>query len=241
MTEEQFLSEFAKLRDQLPRGHRLIRSHALRWYWLSDSRDVRLIIDGALTMAAPPEWMTPAGQSLRLNATRAQILDWLRTEVRRKSKASIAKGVETRHRRRDERIANIAKDYLLGKHVGERHNCASCGSWLTDQLVDQSRAWNRVLAVTHAVSEPRGRPRAKRRLKTFSARSRMNSEGRDVDFYLARYANRQDPELMKKLAGYEHERAHQTIEQLKLKLAAAEALLDATRKWSSPNAAAPKG
>jgi hypothetical protein len=38
----------------------------------------------------------------------------------------------TRRHRQEQRIAKITKDYLLGKHIGNRSECAICGRDLSD-------------------------------------------------------------------------------------------------------------
>lgn len=132
MTEEQFLDEFVKLRDQLPHGHALIRRRGLRWSTFRGHGRVRLSTDGEVTLE-PYEWMSPTDQAKHPGKVRAELLDWLRKEVE-ESKASIAKGVATRARRRAARLKAVTDKWLAGEGAvyANRDRCACCRKLLTD-------------------------------------------------------------------------------------------------------------
>jgi hypothetical protein len=44
------------------------------------------------------------------------------------------RGAETRKRRKEEKIAKITRDFLLGKHIGNLRNCAFCEKVLSDPV-----------------------------------------------------------------------------------------------------------
>jgi hypothetical protein len=72
------------------------------------------------------EWRYPRDFSVL-----AECRSWACTEVERVAERQSR---ETRDRRREQRIAEITRDYLLGKHVGDSLECQMCGRTLTDPV-----------------------------------------------------------------------------------------------------------
>jgi Family of unknown function (DUF6011) len=129
--EKQFLNDFTSLRDQLPREHKLIRRRVLHWRSWGDHGAVRLSVDGEITLT--DDWLSAAERVERLQAVRAGIINWLRNTVE-DSRASTAKGVTTRARRRAARLKAVTAKWLAGEGAAyaNRKKCACCDKVLTD-------------------------------------------------------------------------------------------------------------
>jgi uncharacterized protein DUF6011 len=94
--------------------------------------DVRLSVNGEITLT-DYDWMSPAKRVERLERVRENILTWLHDKVE-ESRASIAKGVATRARRRAARLKAITDKWLAGEGAAyaNRKTCACCDKVLTD-------------------------------------------------------------------------------------------------------------
>jgi hypothetical protein len=147
------------------------------------------------------------------------------------------RGVVTRQRRKEQRIANIARDYLLGKHIGNLSDCAICGRRLTDPVSVErgigSECWPRLMDYLAGQV-----PKCEREIAGHRA-AISELEQQDFAYWKAKYIRYGD--LADKLAASDYRRARERIEQAKRQLADAEILLEAAQRWhqAQPDAKSP--
>jgi hypothetical protein len=142
------------------------------------------------------------------------------------------RGVEKRKRRREERIAKIARDYLRGTGTGSRLTCAICDKALSDPVSVErgigSECWPRLLdALTREV--PRCEENIARLRDAIAEREKQN-----FTYWQTEYARLgfTDPRLIADLADRKLDAVYDDIRSMKGRIADAEALLAAVRKWA---------
>lgn len=140
------------------------------------------------------------------------------------------RGVETAKRRREERIAKITRDFLLGKHIGNLDHCANCGKALADSISIErglgSECWPRLMdRLAKAV------PNCEQHLSTLQVRLKdthaLTYEGwREKHGYRERSVYHHD----RLFAMYSREK-YDAIGSLEREIKDAEILLAAARRW----------
>jgi DNA repair exonuclease SbcCD ATPase subunit len=163
--------------------------------------------------------------------------EYLRNKLDRMTTETRARSLATRTRRREQKIAQITKDFLLGKHIGNRYECAICGRHLSDPpsiaRAIGSECWPRFQ--DHLAREV---PRCTENIERLS-QSIAELEKQDLTHWQAQTAQRYSglghitQSDIDKFAEYELRRTHDTIRILKRQLADAELLRAAAVKWAT--------
>jgi DNA repair exonuclease SbcCD ATPase subunit len=169
--------------------------------------------------------------------------EYLRTILDQKTAETRARSLATRTRRREQKIAQIAKDFLLGKHIGNRYECAICGRHLSDPpsiaRAIGSECWPRFQ--DHLAREV---PRCTENIERLS-QSIAELEKQDLTHWQAQTAQRYSglshitQSDIDKFAEYDLRRTHDTIKSLKRQLDDTTLLLAAARKWVAASIAGP--
>jgi hypothetical protein len=156
----------------------------------------------------------------------------LGADERKKEKLIEARkqGVVTRQRRREQRIAKIAKAYLLGHHVGNLRQCAMCERTLSDPVSIErgigSECWPHLMERLAAAV-----PRCEQEIAGCK-KALAEMELQDFAYFEAR--NRRYGEYGLRMADREYQRHLDNIKSRKRQLADAEILLEAARRWRPP-------
>ena len=147
--------------------------------------------------------------------------------------AARKQGVETRKRRREEKIAKVAKDYLLGKQIGNDTECAICGKGLSDPVSVErgvgSECWPQLMtACAEAI------PNCEAEIAGYRAQI-VELGKQDRAFFEAKWPRRGQADAdYDKIIAYEFKQKGEYIEQLGRRIRNAELLLAAARRWQTP-------
>ena len=167
--------------------------------------------------------------------------EYLRSSLDRMTTETRARSLATRKRRREQKIARVVKDYLLGKHIGNSNTCAICGRALSDPP-----------SIARAIGSecwPRLQDRLAREVPRCTANIEQiqqaiaEHEKHDLAYWQAFNAQRYShvaPDMINNFTAHDLRQTHNTIETLKRQLRDTELLLAAARRWAAtPTAESP--
>jgi hypothetical protein len=164
-------------------------------------------------------------------------LDQKLAEEHEKDLASRRRGVATRKRRKEEQIAKIVRDYLLGQHIGNRMKCAICGRALSDPPSIErgigSECWPELLERL-ALEIPRCEARIAKFREEIADREKKDWHyWEDEVRRKARSFAPDEAEMFRRFVNHEFNKNLDRVGQLRRWLADAELLLAAARKWET--------
>jgi len=167
-----------------------------------------------------PDW------SKTREGVRALLIDEIIPAEQQKAAERKEKALATRQRRLEQRIAKIAREYVLGKFIGNLTRCAICNRALSDPASVErgigSECWPRLLDRL-ALQVPRCEEEIEGYRKEIA-----ELKGRDAAYWHARYPH--DPSS----AEWRLRNTLSEIKRSEQKLADTEALLAAAQRWNAP-------
>jgi hypothetical protein len=164
----------------------------------------------------------------------AECRAWICRQLDEQHARTLEQSRETRTRRLEQKIAQITRDFLLGKHIGNQSECSICGRKLSDppsiERAIGSECWPRLQ--DRLAKEV---PRCEETIAHLRTRL-ADLEKQDYGYWAAQYAGfraNPDPKFKFQWVAWKLEETAGSLAGTKRDIADAERLLAAARKWKA--------